>query len=351
MSSLDTDHANFHASAHAQEHSLFFTLLPAEIRDLIYIEFWRASSRTGTLRQHVFRRPDLEQTPGAPRSSHWAHAPCVTNPAGDDVRYTGFRNANPGSLERASWLQRLKTEWCLHWACEEADFAMLAESGDSVPQRSLFMPVLTTCKRMYIEALPSLYTHTTFIFTDIPCADEFISLYTLSQTNLRSLEFSIRASNLLTELYFPYDELADPSSDGPILTGSARLSMSNNPWARVCDLLAQQQSLQSLRVWFDTRDLRPWHKRVSETRLFGRLFDVKIANRDKFVLALPELPERNWEEDTEYFPHGLAAHHFLEGKVTENAPFKVIRGPRPNNWRVHMGDRFGERFLVGLGAG
>ncbi|KAJ4289432.1 hypothetical protein N0V88_006912 [Collariella sp. IMI 366227] len=51
--------------------------------------------------------------------------------------------------------------------------------------------------------------------------------------------------------------------------------MSNNPWQRVCDLVAALPNLQDLHVWIDSADLRPWHKRVSETRFFARLMESK----------------------------------------------------------------------------
>lgn len=146
------------------------------------------------------------------------------------------------------------------------------------------------------------------------------------------MELCIRATNILTELYYP--PFITGSDDGPlpIFAGRARpnLSMKDNPWQRVCDLLVSLPNLQALRIWFDTQDMRPWHKRVSETRFFGRLFDVKVAEKSKFVLGLPELPARRGPD------HEVLGGHFLEGERLESAPFVVERGPRPNNWSVHL---------------
>jgi len=371
----------FTATADAQGSSSLFTLLPAEIRQLIYTECWRISGN-GSLRQHITTRNDAIDVNPHTRAIYklaWTHAPCITNPDLPDVRYQSFQNANPGTLDRAAWMQRLKTEWCLHWACEEADIAMLRASGGNglpVPQTSSFLTILRTCKRMYLEALPSLYASVTFVFTDLTEAGDFLARYTpdppspspsLDQVlnpreeypaTFRSIEICIRATNLLTELYFPYAEMAAPGVDGsasegplPVRSGGMRLSMENNPWARVCALLARQQNLHALRIWFDTRDLRPWHKRVSEARLFAKLWDVRVKHREQFILALPELPERSSpDQEQDWVPFGLAPHHFLEGERVEEAPFVVVRGPRPNNWRVHMGDRFGDRFLTDLRA-
>ncbi|AEO66424.1 uncharacterized protein THITE_2114520 [Thermothielavioides terrestris NRRL 8126] len=193
-----------------------------------------------------------------------------------------------------------------------------------------------------MECLPSLYGNTTFIFTDTGTAGAFLELYSqdMERYPLRSLELCIRATNIMTEIYYPS---AGPGGDeGPpaVFAGRARpgLSMSNNPWQRVCDQLAQLRNLHELRVWFDSRDLRPWHKRVSETRFFGKLFDVRVPDKRRFVLGLPELPARRGPDT-----HVLEGQ-YLEGERLEDAPFTVERGPRPNNWRIHL------RSIISAGA-
>jgi len=188
-------------------------------------------------------------------------------------------------------------------------------------------------------------------------ADEFLGSYmpgplpiTNGEDNLgtaaqppisfRSIELCIRTSPLLTEIYFPYSEMAFPGvnlSEGPNPNlGGSRLSMDNNPWARICSHLAYQPSLQDLRIWFDTRDLRPWHRRVSEIRMFGRLFGVRTKSKERFILELPVLPDAIPEQSLDLSPHRMGRHHCLEGEMLDTAPFIVVRGPRPNNWRVHM---------------
>lgn len=116
--------------------------------------------------------------------------------------------------------------------------------------------------------------------------------------------------------------------------------MAHNPWQQLCDALVAlpPPHLHALRIWLDSSDLRPWHKRVSETRFLGRLFEVRGLARERFVLGLPELPERRGPDT-----HVLG-EQYLEGERLEGAPFCVIRGPRPNNWRVHL------RNIVSVGA-
>ncbi len=169
------------------------------------------------------------------------------------------------------------------------------------------------------------------------------------------MELCLRIPNILTEIYYPPASSSTTNDgggggdngrgdDGPpaVFAGHARpsLSMAHNPWQRVCDALAALPQLQALRVWLDSSDLRPWHKRVSETRFFGRLFDVRVAGGDvsKFVLGLPELPERRGPDSQ------ALQGQYLEGEKLEGAPFVLERGVRPNNWRVHL------RSIVAIGA-
>jgi hypothetical protein len=194
----------------------------------------------------------------------------------------------------------------------------------------------------YLECLPSLYANTTFIFTDTRTAGDFLTRYggDPDRYPIRSLELSIRVPNIITEIYFP--PAISNGDEGPpaIFAGRARptLSMQNNPWQHLCDRLVALPNLQDLHIWFDSSDLRPWHKRVSETRFFGRLFDVRVPDKSRFVLDLPELPERRGPDSQ------ALQGHYLEGEKLENAPFTLRRGPRPNNWRVHL------RSIVNAGA-
>lgn len=195
----------------------------------------------------------------------------------------------------------------------------------------------------YLECLPSLYGNTTFVFTDTRTAGDFLERYggDVDRYPLRSLEICIRVTNIITEMYYPHG--ASGSDEGPpaVFAGRARpsLSMKNNPWQRLCDRLVEQPNLQDLRIWLDSSDLRPWHKRVSETRFFATLFDVRVPDKSRFVLGLPELPERRGPDSQ------ALEGHYLEGEKAEMAPFTIERAERPNNWRVHL------RNIVRVGAG
>jgi hypothetical protein len=167
------------APADPQLASPFFTLLPAEIRNLIYAEFWcLASPRHHVLADQV---RDDQAGAGVP-TERWAHIPCITHPDTLDVRFQMFLETHPSSPARDVWGSRLKSEWCRHWACEEqgqnafefarksvrarappegepwaaAESARQAEreqteeweDPSALPAKTRFMSVLTACKRM-----------------------------------------------------------------------------------------------------------------------------------------------------------------------------------------------------------
>ncbi|KAL2141415.1 hypothetical protein VTI28DRAFT_2415 [Corynascus sepedonium] len=345
------DTSSSHCSAEPQFQSPFFTVLPAEIRNLIYAEFWKLYSA----RQHIVKRQirgetdpevDLENF-----TEQWLHVPCLVDPSAEDIRWSKYINSSPSSEDRRIWGNRLRSEWCLHWACEEQlqsqdrtgpaevasnKEACVAPKSQPAHGRSGILDLLLTCKRIYLESLPSLYSSTTFILTDTRTAGEFLACYGTDAERypLRSLELCIRLPNLLTEIYYP-PAVPGLDDEGPpaVFAGRARptVSVRNNPWQRLCDaLVALPTPLHDLRIWLDSSDLRPWHKRVSETRFFARLSDVRGLDKARFVLSLPELPERRGPDS-----HALQ-EHYLENDKLDDVPFTVERGRRPNNWRVHL---------------
>ncbi|KAK3389633.1 hypothetical protein B0H63DRAFT_464082 [Podospora didyma] len=360
------------ATANPQPLSPLFSTLPAEIRQLIYIEFWRLSG--SDMRQHIFKRstrPEIQDSEGrwgdlTPPPGLWTHVACVTDPRKPDVRYSNFQAVSTAiehRQEAALWASRLRSEWCIHWPCEEADpcrpsqvtrqsrrelvlgggtiahFPANGSDDERYRQHSAtavwspFLPVMLTCKRMYLECVSSIYSNLTFIFTDLLTAGDFLRMHsqrTPEQGNIRSLELSVRVINILSELYFPPTETEGRGPHGrrqERVVASKYVSMEANPWATVCDHLVAMPNLHDLRIWFDTRDLRPWHNRVSEARLFAKLAQVNVqSSKSRFILALPTLAANR----------GLDPQHFFEGDCLEDLPFVVERAPRANNWEIHL---------------
>jgi hypothetical protein len=136
MASRIIDTASVGRSMNPQLSSPFFTLLPAEVRNLIYAEFWKLCSA----RQHiVVKRVDDEDHHGNSLVvEEWSHVPCIADPGAEDPRFDRFGDSEPGSLERTVWGFRLKSEWCLHWPCEEQrwDAWRLARKMHSQTSRS-----------------------------------------------------------------------------------------------------------------------------------------------------------------------------------------------------------------------
>lgn len=162
MASRIPDIAAFRRTADPQLSSSFFTLLPAEVRNLIYLEFWKLSSTRLHVHADEIELPQAFQ-PGVdpePPRLRWSHTRCITNPRARDVRFDQFCRAKPGSPEESIWTARLKSEWCLHWDCEEQgqrgeldvrDMSKKLQgllSGGHGAGNGVFLDVLRTCKRM-----------------------------------------------------------------------------------------------------------------------------------------------------------------------------------------------------------
>jgi hypothetical protein len=131
------------ASARAQEDALFFSMLPLEIRKLIYIEFWRLSA----LRQHVLMT-GLDSTPMRLGSSSanivHRHSPCLIDEHESDTRYANFLATKDDPSEGIKWLRRLKSDWARHWSCQEARNKAQSSKQSWTP----FINVFLTCKRL-----------------------------------------------------------------------------------------------------------------------------------------------------------------------------------------------------------
>jgi hypothetical protein len=174
MPSRLVDTATFGCSADPQLSSRFFTILPAEIRNLIYLEVWNLVAP----RLHVVKNeiPDEQAAEGF--TEQWGHVPCCIDLDAEDIRFDQLGASEPTSSARSVWGKRLKSEWCLHWPCEERGHDMVehaermarqsrpaGESDESIeanpephcaqeatngqsPAKSGFLDILTACKRM-----------------------------------------------------------------------------------------------------------------------------------------------------------------------------------------------------------
>ncbi|KUI68865.1 hypothetical protein VM1G_04613 [Cytospora mali] len=309
--------AGIAATAHPQTSSPFFEKLPFEIREKIYDELWQMHPT----RWHV-------HTPG----HHCIPVfPCITDADEEDVRYANFK-ASRGN-DAVEWESRLRSPWNTHWRCAEA--AATRASGSSrkrIPSANDYIrftpryarPLeegspLFVCKRMYLEAVDRLDNILTFSFTDIIVARDFLAKF--PHRTIRNIQISLRVKPIITELYF-----TGPDGEPQPHIGGSVVTTKNNPWEDLCRRLSAMPSLRQLHLYLDSEDLRPWHKRVNERRFFEQLFQARALN---YVLNLPEIPA-----DPER--QGLPGSYLDDAEELEKAPFQIRRGPRPNNWQLHL---------------
>ncbi|CAN8102794.1 unnamed protein product [Discula destructiva] len=302
------------ATAQPQTASPFFDRLPPEIRQKIYVELWGLHDT----RWHVHSLIGHD-VPGPV-------FPCIITPEEEDIRYSRFQASL--SEDIGIWESRLRSPWNAHWKCAEAAAAKRSSqrkrrivSTDPICFRPLMLnDPLLVCKRMHLESIAPLEDTFTFCFTDIIVARDFLVKYS-TRRNIRNIEISLRIKPIITELYYPgLDGEPQPHLGGIPITST------NNPWEGLCRHLSTTPNLRELYFRFDSEDLRPWHKRVNEKKFFEQLFQVEAR---KFVMDLPEIPSSTEAQ-------GLTGCYLEDDNLLERAPFEMRRGPRPNNWQLHL---------------
>ncbi|KAI2468490.1 hypothetical protein F4781DRAFT_266692 [Annulohypoxylon bovei var. microspora] len=233
-SAIAPDTAHMRETANAQLGSTFFGRLPLEIRDMIYAECWKASG----LKQHVFIHGG--------RLTHW---PCTL--ASDEVderleelhRMFEVQENQQRSRTRSlilddKWARRFSSPWHNHWRCEEEmDETVVNDEGTHHghtlrSNRTLFLPILLTCKRTYLEARPSLYASITLTFTDLATAHACLALSPSTvSSQLRSLSFSLALP--IKTLHQHKQQLSPTDPPGP--------------WADLCTQLSNLVRFAALR--------------------------------------------------------------------------------------------------------
>lgn len=143
---MTIDTSSFHASADPQSSSLLFAILPPEIRDLVYAEFWKFSSSRLHIAKRQVRREIPPDQDAEDTWEEWLHVPCIIDPRVEEARWGEAKG------------RQSRSEWCMHWACREqfsprktiplpGGDGKAAESRP-IPGQTGFLNLLTTCKRM-----------------------------------------------------------------------------------------------------------------------------------------------------------------------------------------------------------
>ncbi|KAH8882931.1 hypothetical protein GQ53DRAFT_847261 [Thozetella sp. PMI_491] len=210
-----------------QSQSQFFSKLPVELRRHIYREVWAgylgrrslsASSPGSDLRLHIHEIEGNGQgrlghtvclvDPDAPAAAD----PQVIQPWPSWPFSNGGNHPVPPLLFWWSWCLRLR--WGKHWKCQER--VMLRwdphTGKTTAPERSPFLPVFLTCRKMHEEAIESFFETVTPIFTSSGDSWQFfIQNPHASLDRLRSLalEFSHPNDHLYLHRF-----LADPTAAG-----------------------------------------------------------------------------------------------------------------------------------------
>ncbi|KAI8626555.1 hypothetical protein F5Y19DRAFT_220079 [Xylariaceae sp. FL1651] len=314
--SASPDVAHFRETANLQLGSTFFGRLPLEIREMIYAECWVASGS----QQHVFlSRQDGRLT----------HSPCVLTPGEADERNSEIQRLmsrqgqnRRGLQSRSSlvvdeqWASRFSSPWYEHWRCEEEmlRFEKGARDHQSHPYyQTLFLPILLACKRIYIEAFPSLYASITLVLTDLESAHRCLvpSRLHAPTTLLRSLVFS---------LALPYDALHKQRSSLPP-------SQCSSPWAQLCTTLSDMARFASLQfvtirldlAGDDDADVGDWRRVRERWALCG----IRGVLARHLTVQLPAVAHPEWS-----YPY-----QYVDGDKT---PFRLQRYPKMR-W-VSVGD-------------
>ncbi|KAK1834973.1 hypothetical protein QBC39DRAFT_342333 [Podospora conica] len=173
-------HTQMQHTADDQNTSTLFSRLPLEIRRLIYLEVWRDYIQSADQSGHPELRLHLYTYFGVKHRA-WRHLRCLVHkgaPPEEDTHLgpSPFDNSHTHPLPPwyfFAWNQR--KYWGKHWKCQSANMKRWDRTtGITAPDvASPFLPVFLTCKKMYWEAIASLFNHTTLVFTSSEDAYRF----------------------------------------------------------------------------------------------------------------------------------------------------------------------------------
>lgn len=170
----------------------------------------------------------------------------------------------------------------------------------------------------YLEAVDSIYQDVTFCMTSPMIAVSFLNRYPPS--TFRSINICVQMPPLMSDLYLS-------SGKHTFQVGNTPITAQDNPWERLLQTLSRMTNLRELDLWVTTmNNIRPWHDCAWEKKIFARLFDVRASR--KYVVNLPKLPNRP--------PKAGHEDWYLTDEDLAEAPFTLVRGGRPDQWRVHM---------------
>ncbi|CAN8103175.1 unnamed protein product [Discula destructiva] len=245
--------------AYEQLPSGFFATLPAEVRRMIYTELWRASNPL--LKMHIHSSaggPRLVTTPChyVPKATYSTRDDEI-DPVLLDPRYV-WTNVNlPPRWFWHAWGLRMK--WGVHWKCQAAAMLDWQPRADGTCQDlrgsgGEWLGCFLTCRRMYAEAIDSLFESTQLIFTASEDAYRFFVQNPHSHLDkIRNVDFAFSHSK--DHLFLQPIESKHPRLEEG--TSSASVPVSWGVWLPLMLCVRERMpDLRELRIHIDAPNVR-----------------------------------------------------------------------------------------------
>ncbi|KAF4455967.1 hypothetical protein F53441_1834 [Fusarium austroafricanum] len=239
--------------------------LPSEIKEIIFQLLWEDA---GTF-QHLILR--------------WGRVvrmACVTDVTGRDEIRDECAKLTRSSIENQVLWKRLASTWGVHWKCQE-----LYQSSSTMNRAaglSPFLPLLLSCRQLYVDARASIYRNITFCIHDLDTLHS-LKVYrpSLLLNNIQHLQLTLR---------LPLPNWREPTPSQGQKTGMAR-------YRECCQALDQAESLASVYLWLDVvyPPARRELYKVLEGDMNPYVFGEALAS--KLTVDLPVNPDRPeaWE--------------------------------------------------------
>ncbi|KAG8361380.1 hypothetical protein FVEN_g760 [Fusarium venenatum] len=230
--------------------------LPIEIKELIFQELWRDAG----LSQHLIL--------GRGRVVGMKCTTDVTAP--DELQATCQKTKRNETYDSELW-RRLESSWGVHWKCEELYRSKLkAERNERRP----FLPLLVTCRQIYVEASASIHRNVTFCTHDIDTVHSLaVSSSNPILNNIRHLQVTVR--------------LRLSSPDKPKSSYTAAMLR----WRQCCEALEHANNLDSVYLWLDAEPRHHLYMNKAQgTNTNPYVFGEKLAA--KLTVDAPLNPER-----------------------------------------------------------
>ncbi|KAL6915125.1 hypothetical protein FSHL1_012798 [Fusarium sambucinum] len=251
--------------------------LPTEIKELIFEELWRDAG----LSQHLILEggrvvglkcitdvtaPDELQT-----TCQRLHATRQRLQATCQRLQATCQRTRHNEIYDSELWRRLESKWAVHWKCEELYRSKLqGERNELRP----FLPLLLTCRQLYVEASASIHRNVTF------CTHDIDTIYSLAVSSPNPILYNIRHLQITVHLRLP-------SLDKPKSSETAAMLR----WRQCCEALEHADNLDSVYLWLDATPRSHLYMNKGQGKNANPcVFGEKLAA--KITVDVPLNPER-----------------------------------------------------------